>query len=397
MVKNKIKIIHILHHSPSWTSKNIEEDIFDGWHAQTARALEKEVSFEAIFECWVPEKTIYQEQSVKKDNILYRVFPSKALGYGREISNSLIRALKNEAENYLLIIHLHGIFNYHTYLIAHYFRNLPIIAQHHGEAPPICLLERRKTLAFVTPLLLGEQLIALKVLNHIDHFFCLTQKCLKILTKMGIKSSKSTQTMGVDFSTIKKIHKADAKIKLGFSANDKILLYVGRLTSYKGADKLIRVAKELKNLTDIKVVIVGADPSDEYYSQAEAAGLKIFPRLAHNLLISYYQASDIFILPGSPIYNEWGGIGIATIEALACNTPVISGTLKHFPGDYKPVGIRAQEPSEIIKAVQNILQNPHQTQNYCLMAQQYYDWKVIAQNTIALYKKLLSRYYNLKI
>ena len=81
-----LKIIQILHHSPSWKSANLEDDIFDGWHVRTAKAIQQLGIKNCKIECWLPERTYSQEWQTEKDGITYRVFPSFAFNYGREIS-----------------------------------------------------------------------------------------------------------------------------------------------------------------------------------------------------------------------------------------------------------------------------------------------------------------------
>ncbi|MCX8015418.1 MAG: hypothetical protein N2748_05305, partial [candidate division WOR-3 bacterium] len=56
-----IKIIHILHHSPSWTSTNIEDDLFDGWQVRTAKAIQNLKINNCQIECWLPEKSYKKE------------------------------------------------------------------------------------------------------------------------------------------------------------------------------------------------------------------------------------------------------------------------------------------------------------------------------------------------
>ncbi|MEO0132549.1 MAG: glycosyltransferase family 4 protein [candidate division WOR-3 bacterium] len=391
-----IKIIHILHHSPSWTSKFVIEDIFDGWHTRTVKALRKEAKFDYQFEVWTPERHISKEISFTEDDILYRVIPSRALNYGREVSWPLISQLHKEQNSYL-IIHLHGIFNYQSYVIAQKFPHRPIVAQHHGDAPALYLLERRTLLFTIAPLLAAEHLIAPRFLKNIDWFFCLTNSCIQILKNLGINRPMYIQTMGVDFNKFTALPKNLAKDKMKIPNDRKIILYVGRLTKYKGADKLISAIRELKNQIQLSCLVIGADENDEYYAEAQKIGLEILNRVAHDLLVSYYQAADVFVLPGSHGFNKWGGIGVATIEALATNTPVITGTLQHFPGDYHRLGIWANTTKELVIGIKQILSNPA-TYNQCrIFAQQYYDWKYIAYNTFSVYNELLNKYYRLNI
>jgi len=391
-----LKIIQILHHSSSWKSKNIEDDIFDGWHVRTARAIQQLGIKSCKIECWLPERTYSQECQTEKDGITYRVFPSFAFNYGREISWSMINAIKAESKNPILL-HLHGIFNCSTYLIGKLHGNLPIIAQHHGDCPPLNLLQRRPLFYTILPLLEFEHFFLNKFIHNIDWFFCLTKTAQQSLNYLGIKNKSSIQGMGVDFNKFKIESKIDARKKLNLPTDTKILLYIGKLDRYKGSDNFIHAYPIIKKERNAVLLIVGASESDEFYKQAIHSGAIILPRQAHEDLVRFYQAADIFILPGSEQYNRWGGIGVNTIESLACNTPVITGTLSHFPQPNAKIGILASKSSGIISAVDYILRNYNEFTHCREVAQKYYTWQIIAYNTYLIYEKLFRKYYNIKL
>lgn len=386
-----IKIIHILHHSPSWITRNIEEDIFDGWHVRTAKAIQDLAIKDCKIECWLPEKTKSKERQIEKDAITYRIFPSFPINYGREISLPLIKALKKELSNPILL-HLHGIFNYTTYLIATLFGYIPIVAQHHGDCPPLNLLQRRTLLYAILPLLEIEHLFFCKTLNNIDYFFCSTTDAQKSLKHLGIKNKSSIQSMGVDFDKFNLMSKTEAKEKLRLPMNSKIILYVGKLNRYKGGDKVINVYKKFKD-KNVKLIIVGASESDAFYKDAIENQAMIFSRLSNEELKLFYQAADVFVL----LSSGWGGIGVSTIESLACGTPVVTGTLQHFPHNHQNLGILATDTDQIFNGIEYIFNHQDKFNNCREIAQKYYDWKQIANNTFCIYRKLFLQYYNIKL
>jgi glycosyltransferase involved in cell wall biosynthesis len=391
-----IKIIQILNHSASWKTNDLDEDIFDGWHVRTAKSIQQIQIKNCKIECWLPEKTYSQQRQIEKDGIIYRMFPSSAINYGREISWSLINTIKSESKNPILI-HVHGIFNYVTYLITALFPYLPIVVQHHGDCPPLNLLQRRPLLYSILPLLIFEHFILDKGIHNIDYIYCLTKTAKQSLKYLGIKDNVKIQGMGVNFDMFNIGDKNEVRRVLNLPINSKILLYVGKLDRYKGCNKLITAYETLKNNFDIKLLIVGAKESDEFYQDATRVGAIIYPRQPHTKLIQFYQSSDIFILPGSEQYNQWGGIGINTIESLACNTPVVSGTLSHFPQSIDNIGVIASSSTDIISAVNYILKNNNKFSACREIARTYYDWQIIAENTYNIYEKLFKKYYNIKL
>jgi len=391
-----IKIIHILHHSPSWITRNIEEDIFDGWHVRTAKAIQDLAIKNCKIECWLPEKTKFKERQIEKDAITYRVFPSFPINYGREISLPLIKALKEELSNPILL-HIHGIFNYTTYLIAAFFPSAPIISQHYGDCPPLNLIQRRAKLFTIFPLLITEQLIAQKIFKNIGFFFCLTKTAQDSLKRMGVKNNVTLKDIGIDLNMFTPGEKNEARKVLNLPLDSKIILHVGKLNRYKGGDSVISAFNKLKEKYDISCVIVGASQSDELYKQAINNGVIVFPRQPHNNLNLFYRAADVYVYPGNKTVNAWAGIGVSTCEAIACNTPVVSATLLHFPDDYKKVGFYATNTEEIVERVDYIFQHQEEFINGQKIAQKYYNWENIASSTYRIYQQLFYKYYKIKL
>jgi glycosyltransferase involved in cell wall biosynthesis len=392
-----MKIIQILTHSPSWISKNIEDDIYDGWQTRTARAIQRQTD-EFELECYVPEKQFHQIKEERKSGILYKTFPSTAITYGREISFPMIQAIK-KMNGEKIILHLHGLHNYLTYKLCRNFRDKPIIIQHHGDCPPLNLIERRHALIPLTPILAIEQIMMNNALKFADYFFVLTERERQALLKLVKPEKVTAQGMGVDFNLFQPIAKTEARKRLNLlgSADLKILLYVGKLQKYKGCEIVIDIYKELRNKYNIRLLLVGGSEDDALYVYAKTNGAIIFPRQPNELLPDFYSAADVTLLPGTKPLNDWGGIGIALVESLACGTPVVAGTLKNFPGEIAKIGFMATTKNEIIDGIEFILKNPEKFEQCRDEAKKYFDWQVIAQNTISIYHQLAREYYGKNI
>jgi glycosyltransferase involved in cell wall biosynthesis len=116
--------------------------------------------------------------------------------------------------------------------------------------------------------------------------------------------------------------------KLGLPPGDKIVLYTGRLVSYKGLSLLLRVWRDVvQEHRHARLMLVGTGGLDIHNCEAE---LRTYVD-AHDLgesvhftgsvqnIHEYLQASDIFVFP-----TEQEAFGISLIEAMACGLPVIS-------------------------------------------------------------------------
>lgn len=104
-----------------------------------------------------------------------------------------------------------------------------------------------------------------------------------------------------------------------------IVLFVGRLIYYKGADVLVRAMADV----DADLVLVGSGPLRAELEQL-AASLGISDRvtfaepLGFDDLVAWYHAADVFCLP-SVARSE--AFGLVQLEAHASGTPVISTRL----------------------------------------------------------------------
>ena len=104
--------------------------------------------------------------------------------------------------------------------------------------------------------------------------------------------------------------------------NDKIVLFVGRLTIQKGCEFFLEAAKKvLERVPDARFVIVGS--GDQMHSLIQKSiDLGIADR-THFVgfdpdVTKYYSIADVFVMPS---VSE--PFGLTPLEALACDVPVI--------------------------------------------------------------------------
>lgn len=130
------------------------------------------------------------------------------------------------------------------------------------------------------------------------------------------------------------------KTKLGFGAEEKILLYSGRLTLEKNVHTLLRVFSVLRSLVpESRLVIVGAEYNDPFPEfgiftvgigrtlERTAARLGIpedrvsfLGRKSLEDLRGLYQVADVLV--NMTLHHD-ENFGLSQIEALACGTPVV--------------------------------------------------------------------------
>lgn len=109
------------------------------------------------------------------------------------------------------------------------------------------------------------------------------------------------------------------------SSNEKIILFVGCLTYYKGLSYLIEAMKHVK----ARLLIVGdGELRRELEEQVRSLGLNgkvtFLGAVSDDKLHSYYQLCDLFVLPST---EKSEAFGIVQLEAMAYGKPVVNTNL----------------------------------------------------------------------
>jgi D-inositol-3-phosphate glycosyltransferase len=215
---------------------------------------------------------------------------------------------------------------------------------------------------------------------------------------------------GVDPSEIRPGPGARARLGLGLSADDFVVLQLGRLVPRKGIDNVIRGIACLKHDHGIRarLLIVGgeADEPDPARTPeigrleaiAEQLGIRdqvIFTgRRARHLIGDYYSAADVFVT--TPWYEPFG---ITPLEAMACGTPVIGaavGGIKHTVVD-EVTGflVPPRDPAALAERLARFHRNPELGRAFGRAGIRHvssrYTWRKVAQDMGRTYEMVLER------
>lgn len=327
-------------------------------------------------------------------DITYRVFHSKLLGKFLHLSGSYFKAMKNAEVKYdpvFIIVHTH---NWHTYQILMTLKNAKIITTHHGEWSPFFVYENSSGLRKLKALI--DMFIEKLLFKKIGFFLVTDHRQISYIKKSVKNPIWMMFSGGLDVNLFKPYPRSKARMELGLEENRRYILYVGKLYKYKQVDKLIEIWKDIKlKMPEVELLIAGNEPAnrwgEEYHDLAVKSGVKLFGRVPNTELYKFYSASDVYVLLALR-EDFFGGTGIAPLESLACNTPVVSYSMRNYLGDnLHELGECPSTIQEYKDAIIKVLNKPDNYKNMRESIIQYYSYDKVAERIETAIKKLNMR------
>jgi 1,2-diacylglycerol 3-alpha-glucosyltransferase len=162
--------------------------------------------------------------------------------------------------------------------------------------------------------------------NRCDLNIAPSLKIKRLLKNYGVKKPIKVLATGIDIAKFsRQIKPNNFRGKYKIKANEKVLLYVGRLGKEKNIDFLIKVLMALKrNSLNFKLLIVGDGPAKkDLQTLSQAYGVKkdiIFTGyLSPREVIKANQAADLFVFA-----SKTDTQGLVILEAAASGLPIVA-------------------------------------------------------------------------
>ncbi len=195
---------------------------------------------------------------------------------------------------------------------------------------------------------------------------------------------------GVNINQFKNAKKINLHKKY---SSKSILISVSRLTI---KNNLSLVIESLKNMQDIKFIIIGSGPEEEKLKKL-AKKLNVnatFLGYIENKKIPFYlKDADIFIR--TPTTE---GLGIVFLEAMAANVPIIASKVAGIPDiikhNYNGILVNLDK-KEIRNAINLLLKSQLLRKKLTKNASKFvkdYDWPIIYKKTFNLYQTVLKHH-----
>jgi len=330
-------------------------------------------------EVWRLDGYVKKYYEAEVSGVRFRVFPAFNISKVITFSYRFIREMKKEVKNtnpILIVPHTHYWLAYH---VAYLFRKSIIITTHHGEWSPFYRAKNTKGLRKLKAYI--DMFAEKRVFKYIDCILCAEFNQIDYLRKASPNIRFMLWSTGVNFDHMTQVTRREARKMLGWDENKKYILYVGKLYKFKQADEMIKAWLEIKeSRPDVELVIIGNTPNDpweEFHQMAVDSGAMVLGRVLNMELYKYYSAADVYVLYALRD-DYFGGTGIATLESMACNTPVVSYALRNYVGDnLNEVGEAPETLEGYKEAIIKVIDNPQNYRNIRESVFRYYSYEAV--------------------
>jgi glycosyltransferase involved in cell wall biosynthesis len=116
--------------------------------------------------------------------------------------------------------------------------------------------------------------------------------------------------------------------KLGWTDQDRVVGYVGRLTHLKGVDLLAVAFRNIsKSLPNARLVVVGSGEEErnirsDCAQELSQGKVHIERDVSHHFLAEWYRAMDLLVMP-----SRYENFSNALLEGMACGTPFLASNI----------------------------------------------------------------------
>lgn len=209
-----------------------------------------------------------------------------------------------------------------------------------------------------------------------------------------------------DPSKVSKERITEIRNKYGFTNNDQMILFIGRLVWIKGVDKLIRAMPQiLKKIPNAKLVVVGLGDMRDYL-EGLVRNLNLedvvkfrFEFIPEEERIAHYAACDVAAFPS--LYEPFG---IVTLEAMSMEKPVVVGAagtsgmreiVSINGSDQCGFHINPNDPADIAWGIVSAIEDPKKREqlgrNGRKRVLEFFSWDAAAKATIDRYAEVVAK------
>jgi len=242
-----------------------------------------------------------------------------------------------------------------------------------------------------------------------DGVITVSEAMKREMTRLGTPAEKISvcyHGVNADFFSPARVNPEDLALlrkRYGFSEDDIIILFVGRLEPVKGVRELFSAFPRVKAMHgNARLLVVGRGSLEGYAAEEAKRQGRGSVTMVTDFLDPmekrlHYALADLCVFPS--IYEPFG---IVALEAAAMGKPAVVGAagtsglaeIVNNPVAARPTGIHvnARDPSDIAWGINLALEDPERLvswgKNARMRAQEEFTWRTAAERTLAIYREI---------
>lgn len=320
--------------------------------------------------------TVDERKEVLQDGYTMIKHPPKLEILGNKMFSNTIGSMRNADSYDIIHVHSHLFFSSNIAAIYSKFTDIPLAVTCHG------LISQRGPLWFSRAHL---RTLGKLTYDAADIVFCYTDVERSRLRNLGVNAEVQVINNGVDTSRFTPTGAVHPKIA---EADGPAIVFVGRLVDGKRPQDALAAFKTIQDTCpDARLFFCGNGPlRNQLEGTASAAGLdnavEFLGHVPYEKMPTVFRAADLFVLP-----SRTEGFPRTLMEALACETPVVSSRLEQTADIVGRAGetVKVGDVSGLADSILNIIRDSDRLSALategCKIINDRYDWEDTVRQT----------------
>lgn len=199
----------------------------------------------------------------------------------------------------------------------------------------------------------------------------------------------------VDTMAFSPREKAPLRVKFGFQADERIVLFAGRFDYAKGLDLLIEAfGLFLKDGPGSRLLLAGdGEERERLHKKVKKSGIgniEFIGMIERDKLAELMSCADIFVLA-----SLWEGMPLVVLEALACGVPVVStdvGQVNELVKDgVTGYLVRRRDPEEMKDKIILALAKAKEMKEKCIETAARFSSSIVVRRIEEIYKEVIAK------
>ena len=263
--------------------------------------------------------------------------------------------------------------------------HVPYVLQAHGSVLPFFQKEKLKDIF--------DRLWGFDILHDASRVFALTEVEKEQYLKMGVAEDRiEIVPLGINLDEYANLPETgNFKSRHGIDAEDRVILFLGRIHEIKGLDLLVNAFDKIRN-DNVKLAIVGGDSGfkdtlDEMIEERDLQDKVIFPGvLTGRDKIEALVDCDVFVMP-----SRYESFTTSGLEAMACGKPLVLTRNNHIHTWVKDnVGLVCDfDEDDLSNCIETLLDNGELCREFGetgrKLIEDKYDWDKVSKHIESIY------------